>query len=373
MKKINDITKSKVDLEHNNYLITKTKIITYSILTLIFIGTSYLSVLFIQKHFNDKTSFFTFKSLSPSILLVLAILFIFYFLLDALRFLYVLKTLQIEVTLEYLVKLAFINIFLSNITPFATGGAFAQIYFLNKKDISIGDATAATTIKTVLPLIFFFITTPLILISDKTILKIVPSGNNLIYILSLVLIYILATYGFYKILKNTDIIKNTLSKILNLLQNKNIISKNKVEKFRNNSFLEIDVFALNIKRFLKGKKKYILLSIIFMLLYLFILFLFPVIFIRGLNSNISTGQIISIQILITFVTYFAPTPGATGMAEAGFTLMFSKFVGKNDIVSLTFSWRFFTMYLGMLIGLIIFYAEIVKNKFQEKKIYNSGG
>ena len=63
----------------------------------------------------------------------------------------------------------------------------------------------------------------------------------------------------------------------------------------------------------------------------------------------------------------AHTPGATGMAEAGFTLMFSNFVGKNNIASLTFSWRFFTMYLGMLIGFIIFYAEIVKNKFAAKK------
>ena len=242
--------------------------------------------------------------MSPIILLALGILLIFYFLLDALRFLYVLKTLQIHVTLGYLVKLAFINMFLSNITPFATGGAFAQIYFLNKKDISIGDATAATTIKTVLPIIFFFITTPIILITDKNLFKIVPSGNNLIYILSLVLIYILATYGFYKILKNTNIIKRNLSKILDLLEHKKIISKNKIEKFRNNSFLEIDIFALNIKRFLKGKKKYILLSIIFMILYLFILFMFPVILIRGLNSSISTSQIISITNFINFRNIF---------------------------------------------------------------------
>ena len=368
MKKIKGITESKVDLDHNNYLITKTKVLTYSIFTLIFIATSYLSVLFIQKEFNGKISFFTSKSFSPIILLGLGILLIFYFLLDALRFLYVLKTLQIDVTLGYLVKLAFINMFLSNITPFATGGAFAQIYFLSKKDISIGDATAATTIKTALPIIFFFITTPIVLIVDKNLFKIVPSGNNLIYILSLVFLYMLATYGFYKILKNTNIIKKNLSKILTLLEHKRIISKNKVESFRNNSFLEIDIFALNIKRFLKGKKKYVLLSIIFMILYLFSLFMFPVLLIRGLNSSISTSQIISIQILLTFVTYFAPTPGATGVAEGGFTLMFSNFVKKNDIVSLTFSWRFFTMYLGMVIGLVIFYLEIVKNKLRAKII-----
>ena len=368
MSKINGITKSKVFLDSNNYLLTKTKILTYFIFTLIFLATSFLSVLFIQKYFNDKISFFTFKSLSPILLLFLGLLLILYFLFDALRFLYVFKALKINVSLNYLVKLAFINIFLSNITPFATGGAFAQIYFLNKKNISIGDATSATTIKTVLPIIFFFITSPIILITDKTPFKIIPSGNNLIYILLLVFIYILAIYGFYKILKSIDMIKKALSKILILLVNKKIISQNKVERFKYNSFLEIDIFILNIKRFLKSKKKYVLLSIVFMILYLFTLFMFPVILIKGFNSNISTGQIISIQILLTFVTYFAPTPGATGVAEGGFTLLFSSFIGKNDIVSLTFLWRFFTMYLGMLIGLIIFYLEIAKNKLNSKTI-----
>ncbi|WP_291634079.1 lysylphosphatidylglycerol synthase transmembrane domain-containing protein [Clostridium sp.] len=358
--------KSKVGLSNNNYLITKTKILTYSILTLIFIVTSYLSILFIQKHFGDNTIFFSFKSLSPITLLELTILLIFYFYLDALRFLYVFKTLQIHITLGYLIKLTFINIFLSNITPFATGGGFSQIYFLNKKDISIGDATAATTIKTVLPLIFFFITTPIILINNKAIFKIAPSSSNSIYILALALIYILAAYGIYKILTNTNIIKKNLSKVLSLLQNKNIISNNRTDKFKTNIFLEIDIFALNINRFLKGNKKYILLSIIYMLLYLFALFMVPAILIRGVNSNISVSKIILIQIVLTFVTYFAPTPGATGVAEGGFTLMFSSFVEKNEIVSLTFLWRFFTMYLGMLIGLVIFYAEIAKTKLKRK-------
>jgi uncharacterized protein (TIRG00374 family) len=367
MRKIKGIIESKAYSEHNNNLITKTKILAYTMFTLIFIATSYLSVLFIQKHFSSDTSFFVFKSLSPEIVVTLGFLLIFYFLLDALRFLYVLKTLQIDVTLGYLLKLTFINMFLSNITPFATGGGFAQIYFLNKKHISIGDATAATTIKTILPIIFFFITTPIILIIDRKLFKIVPEGNNSIYILSLVLIYILATYGFYKILKNTNIIKKNLCKLLNLMEHKKIISKNKLESFKNNSFSEIDIFALNIKNFLAGKKKYVLLSIVSMILYLFTLFMFPVILITGLNSSISTSEVIFIQIILTFVTYFAPTPGATGVAEGGFTLMFSSFVEKKDIVSLTFSWRFFTMYFGMIIGILIFYLEIAKNKLQAKR------
>ena len=345
----------KIDLS-----ITKTKLVTYSLFTLIFIVTSYLSVQFIQKHFSDGTSLITFKLLSPIMFLELVILLILYFLLDALRFLYVMKTLNLDVTLFYLVKLSFINMFLSNITPFATGGGFAQIYFLNKKDISIGDATSATTIKTILAIVFFFVSTPIILITNKNFINILSSSSNFIYSLAFIILYVLLVWGLYKAIKNTEIIKGYLSKVLTLLVHKRIISKVKAEKYRNDSFLAIDVFSLNIKRFVNGNKKNISLSIVFMILYLFTLFMFPVILIRGLNSSISTFLIISIQILLTFVTYFAPTPGATGLAEGGFTLMFSAYVGKNDIVALTFLWRFFTMYIGMIIGLIIFYLEMIK-------------
>jgi uncharacterized protein (TIRG00374 family) len=89
--------------------------------------------------------------------------------------------------------------------------------------------------------------------------------------------------------------------------------------------------------------------------------MFPVLIIRGLNYDVPIFSIISAQILITFITYFAPTPGATGIAEGGFTLVFSQFVQKKDIISVTFAWRFFTIYVGFIIGLIIFYRELIRN------------
>lgn len=351
-----------------NSIITKSKIFSYLILTIIFIVTSVLSVLFIYTNFSDKTVFLSYKLMSPIILFEIAILFILYFLLDGLRSLYVLKALQIPIDLKYLIKLAFINIFLSNITPYAAGGGFAQIYFLNKKHISIGDATAATTIKSILPVIFFFVTTPIILITNKNLLKVVPDSGNYLYIGLLIISYILATYGCYKLIKKPKLIKKFVYKILYILENKKFISNGKFKSLRKKIFSEIDVFIHSIKRFSKGNKKYIFLSIFFMVLYLLSLFMFSVILMSGLRSSTSPLDIILVQVVLTFITYFAPTPGATGVAEGGFTLIFSKFVQKKDIVSLTFWWRFFTMYLGMLIGLMLFLLEVAKSK---KKIKSS--
>ena len=60
--------------------------------------------------------------------------------------------------------------------------------------------------------------------------------------------------------------------------------------------------------------------------------------------------------------YFAPTPGATGVAEGGYGLLFAQLVQKQDITMLTLSWRFLTIYIGVVIGMIIILREFLSNK-----------
>ncbi len=352
----------------NNDLISRKKILTYSIFAIIFIGTSFLSVFFMYTHFHATSSFLTFKFLKPSIIIYLVVLLFLYYLLDTLRFYYVFKTLKIKIDFLYLYKVNFINTFLSNITPFATGGAFAQVYYLNKKDIPLGDATAVTTIKTILPIIFFFITTPIVLITDKTLVTVFPDSNNLLSIVILIAIYIILIYLSYALLQNTRIVKKMVYRTLYFLEHKNVISNTRAKKVRGRTFKEIDTFTLSMKRFSKGNKLYIFLSASFTVLFLLTLYMFPVVLIKGFGYNVSLVKLIPIQIVLTFVTYFAPTPGATGVAEGGFTLIFSNYVDQKDIVPITFWWRFFTMYLGMIVGLVFFYIEIVKRRLKLTKL-----
>ena len=60
--------------------------------------------------------------------------------------------------------------------------------------------------------------------------------------------------------------------------------------------------------------------------------------------------------------YFTPTPGASGVAEGGYGLLFSQLVNNHDITMLTLSWRFLTVYVGVIIGILITYKEILKPK-----------
>jgi hypothetical protein len=56
--------------------------------------------------------------------------------------------------------------------------------------------------------------------------------------------------------------------------------------------------------------------------------------------------------------YFAPTPGAAGIAEGGYGFFLTHLVQKKDITFLTLSWRFLTIYIGVIIGIMIIYREL---------------
>ncbi len=334
---------------------------TYFFLALAFIFTSFLSLVFIYHIASDKESFLKLEIFPKSIFLKLGILLFFYFILDGLRLFYILKTLNIKINFKYIIRLVFINIFVSNITPFATGGGFLQVFFLNKKGVAMGSATAAATIRTTLAIIFFFIATPFIFLFEKELIDIFSRKNSFFIILLLASIYVVLFYFIYRSFYNPKVIKGIVYRTLNFLEKKKIIPENKVKKLRVYFFKEIDNFRQSISLFFNGDKTNAGLAIIFTLLFLFSLFMFPVLIIRGLNYDVPIFSIISAQILITFITYFAPTPGATGIAEGGFTLAFSQFVQKKDIVSVIFAWRFFTIYVGFVIGLIIFYKELIRS------------
>jgi uncharacterized protein (TIRG00374 family) len=86
----------------------------------------------------------------PGALLSIVLLVIVYFVSDGLRLHYTLRALGYRLPLPVILRLVFVNQFFSNITPMATGGGFAQVWYLQRHGVPLGHAMAATTIRTVL-------------------------------------------------------------------------------------------------------------------------------------------------------------------------------------------------------------------------------
>ena len=102
------------------------------------------------------------------------------------------------------------------------------------------------------------------------------------------------------------------------------------------------------------------------LLYLCIIFLVPVVLVMNYSDSPPLFDVFINQIIVTFFTYFAFTPGASGIAELIFAFFNSSLIGKENLLSFTFMWRFMMIYAGMILGAIFAFFEFFPIKLRKK-------
>ena len=76
---------------------------------------------------------------------------------------------------------------------------------------------------------------------------------------------------------------------------------------------------------------------------------------RALNIEAHFVDVLLLQTLITFLIYFAPTPGGSGLAEILGAALMSIYVPRELIPTYTVLWRFTTSYLTVGVGSAIFW------------------
>ena len=66
-------------------------------------------------------------------------------------------------------------------------------------------------------------------------------------------------------------------------------------------------------------------------------------------------DVLLVQTFLTFLLYFAPTPGASGIAELTSAAVMSIYVGPQDLPSYTLIWRFINSYATVIVGSLLFW------------------
>jgi len=330
----------------------------------IFFAISAAALYYIYIVFAEGANLELIFTFSSEIIFAILVLLFFYFIFDGLRLYFVLKTLNARVSFIEIYKLVFINLFVSNITPMATGGGVAQVYFLQQNGVPLGKSSAAVVIRTLLSSTMLFVSAPLIMLTNNAMLALLPGRSIVLYALLFIAVYFAL---FYVLIFKNKIIMKIVYIILHFLHSKNILKRKRYRKILKYIFEHLELFSENLAYFIQGKKIFVFSSFMFTVIFLISEFSFAFLLLQGMGYEISFTKIISLQIIITFVMYFAPTPGASGVAEGGFSLLFAGLVAKKDIFPLLFYWRFFTKYIGIFIGIIIFFLLIVKGDAESEK------
>ena len=325
------------------------------IFTLIFIVMTAAGLYAVYDQFAGRSFSFDARLVAPGTLASIAALLLVYFTADGLRLYFTLRALGHSIPLPVMVRLVFINLFFSNVTPMATGGGFAQVWYLQNHGVPLGRATAATTIRTVLAVIFIFSLTPLFLLTLDAF-----KGESLAGDLGPVLAMLILLYlGFFLVvLFRTRWLIGPLSALLRFLHRLHLLDENRHLRWQFKARREMLRFSVSFGDYLRGPRLFVGLSVFFTFVFLLSLFSFPALLIWALDYQVDYLISLGLLVVTTFVMYFSPTPGASGISEGVFGSFFRESLTSGHLVLVTLAWRFITIYLGMLIGLVILQREL---------------
>lgn len=237
---------------------------------------------------------------------------------------YMLKMFKTSVSLLRCIKYSFIGFFYSYITPSASGGQPAQIYYMNKDGIKIGYSTL------IMVVIAFTYKLALVLIGAAFfILRFSQMCEYIGGLMWLVIVGFVLNIAYIALL-GALVIKPLWTrkagiKLVNCLTSLKIIRNNEKYIKKINNICDNYVTSANyIKSNIKVVVKILLITVIQRL------FLFAVTFVVYKSYGLSDTpliDIVAVQAIIGIAVEMLPLPGAAGVTEGCFISMFEPIFG----------------------------------------------
>jgi len=294
--------------------------------------------------------------------------------LGGLRTYYIMKVINKNITFKSAVKASYSNIFLGAATPSQAGGGIAEIYFVTRDDIPIPEATAGT-IMTFVCTLFFLTIALLLLYFFKT--------QDMGYLFSVMIktasfMMAIATCIFIISVFFTNSVNRIILYIFYWLKSSGKIKdrRGRIE----HRLTRICEGMLNYRRasffMWRHGKLAMLLGFFFTCLFFATRFIIPYFIVKGLGMNANVVVVMYVQLLITLITYFSPTPGGSGLAEMSSLVLMAPFVSNALAPLYTVLWRFCTLYVNVFIGGYLLLRELQKPEsasLDDKRADTQGG
>jgi uncharacterized protein (TIRG00374 family) len=204
------------------------------------------------------------------------------------------------------------NMFMGAVTPAHGGAGPAQIFVYTSNGVTFVDSFAVTLINLGATLIFMPLAgfVAIMLMDTTEVGSIVPA--MLKYGFSFFLLFLLAfLLAFWKPLLVGTIIKKIAKGLSKIFPKR----KDKLEKWADNSFQSISKYQQSCSLILSKNPLLFPLSLVITTLLYLNKYCMQWVILLGLGVNANLVQVISIQVLIQFMIYFAPTPAAVALPK----------------------------------------------------------
>lgn len=305
-------------------------------LALLFVLVLAISATVIYYTFDIRTLDYLTMFQPSYILMALGILGVGLF-FDGLRLITLAKVTDEKLTLKQVVNVVLSNYFLALVTPGASGGAIAQVMFMKKAGVPVAKATVVVLVRTIMSINFLIFLVPVVFFTDKDLSTLMPTAVLAVVSLSFVSLPILAFF-----LMRTAYPEKWLD----------VCTRKFAHKTRENCFIWYrefkNAFVVMAKHPLMITRAFIESGISLLCIYATV----PAYF-YGMNFDFNLIQVMGRMVLINLVLYFSPTPGGSGIAEAGFVMLFTNLVPSGLAGVMAVLWRFTAEYLPFLLGAVV--------------------
>ncbi|MDO4484085.1 MAG: lysylphosphatidylglycerol synthase transmembrane domain-containing protein [Clostridia bacterium] len=286
-----------------------------------------------------------------------------YVFFDALGLFYFIRRNGYKTSLRYSLFVSIAGMYYSNVTPGATGGQPMQVFYMKKAGIPIGIGTSAITVR-----LFCFqfmlevISTVLWATHAEFIAQQVGSNMWILvcgYIYNTIVVLLISMMALSRRLVSAVV--NLFIKVGAKLR----ICKDP-DASRTRWAEVVELFHSSIKM-LRHRPVDLLIQLGIAAAQLLSQMLVIYILYRDFDlTGASYLQITTLAVLLYVSAAYTPLPGASGAQEGVFALFFSGLFPDSIRFVALLLWRFFTYYVGLIIGAIVtVYRGISPHKFKD--------
>ena len=283
-----------------------------------------------------------------------------YWCLNGLRFQILIKGLGESVSFWNSFKAFVANLFLGAVTPFQTGGGPLQIYILNRAGVPLAKAFSGCLVGAMLTILSLVSSTVVIFIFKRDLGSIF--GRSMPAIFGLVsFIFLLAMTLFVLSIVKMSLLKRIIGRSLDFVTRGRSSLNQRVMS-------GLDQYSECMVVYARAQKRTLVIAFLLTMASIAVLCLVAPLILAGLNIQQDVPQVFLIQFILTFIVYFSPTPGGSGIAElSSHWMMSSATSAQNMLEFYTLIWRFFTNFIGVGLG-----GLIVLNLLRKERRARSG-
>ena len=242
-----------------------------------------------------------------------------------------------DLPLSDVVKVVLSNYFLAVLTPGATGGAIAQVMFMRRAGVSVARSTVIILVRTIMSIFFLIIILPIFMKQDEAITSWIPMPVIMTVSVIFIAIPVIAVA-----LMRTNYPKRIIYYFSQYFKH-----ERRRQAFRLYYDFRQAVYIMG-KQPVMVLRAFIESGVSLTFIYLTV----PAYFL-GLQFPFDLVQVMGRMYLLNLVLYFSPTPGGSGIAEAGFVALFTHLVPSGTVGILAVLWRFTAEYLPFILGAFI--------------------